>query len=173
MKTYVITISKTFPKWHCCQGKETMFRQLLENGLVCGNCSKLRRSLCKTCDNVLMRKIHTIRGNYEMWKKRFEEIENNKACLSVREWSGKPYRSKQVEIVRLTKDDGIGLQKLRFAYESPGIPRLEYQNGAERDISSKKLANNDGLSVSDWIEWFESCDTEEPLAIIQFTKFRY
>ena len=171
MKTYVITISKTFPKWHCCQGKETMFRQSLENGFVCGNCRKLSRSLCKTCESVLMRKIHTIRGNYEMWKKRFEEIENNKACLSVREWAGKPYRSKQVEIARLTKDDGIGLQKLVFILDDIDYPKVESTFTNPSFI--RYIANNDGLSVREWKEWFESCDTSEPLAIIQFTKFRY
>ena len=34
------------------------------------------------------------------------------ACLSIRQWADKPYRSTQVEIARLGKDDGVGIQKL-------------------------------------------------------------
>ena len=35
------------------------------------------------------------------------------------------------------------------------------------------LANNDGLTLRDWCAWFKDYDLSKPLAIIQFTKFRY
>lgn len=34
-------------------------------------------------------------------------------------------------------------------------------------------AANDGLSLSDWREWFKGYDLTKPMAIIHFTPFRY
>ena len=39
-------------------------------------------------------------------------------------------------------------------------------------IPLQELANNDGLSLSDWRGWFNGTD-HLPLAIIHFTPFRY
>lgn len=38
---------------------------------------------------------------------------------------------------------------------------------------AKKNASNDGLMVSDWLNWFSNYNVNDPLAVIQFTKFRY
>lgn len=73
LKTYVITISKKFPGYHPRKGDPTYF----SSGIVS------------------RRKKHTIRGNYALWKKRFDEIAAGRAKLSLREWIGKPYCSKQ------------------------------------------------------------------------------
>ena len=35
------------------------------------------------------------------------------------------------------------------------------------------LAANDGLSLADWKEWFKNYDLTQPLAVIQFTPFKY
>ena len=102
MKTYVITLSKTFPKGHIRAGEPTNFAHLLGNGL---NLTDDGLQLCK-------HKIHTIRGNYPLWARRIAEVERGEACLSIRQWADKPYRSTQVEIARLGKDDGVGIQKL-------------------------------------------------------------
>ena len=39
-----------------------------------------------------------------------KKINKGEACLSVRYWTGKPYRSSQKEVYNLTNTDGIGLE---------------------------------------------------------------
>lgn len=153
MKTYYLTLSQVFPVTHPRAGEETHFKDWLVGSLYYG------------AENG---KIHTIRANYELWAKRFEQINAGKACLSVRYWEGKPYRSKQHEIVRLTKDDGIGIQKLRFEENSMFLPNVNY-----KPVAVGWLADNDGLSLEDWEEWFRGYELSKPMAIIHFTKFRY
>jgi hypothetical protein len=120
------------------------------------------------------KKLHTIRANYDLWAKRFKEVERGEACISVREWTDKPYRSPQVEITRLTKEHGIGLQKLTFRRVEQqcitGEPRF---SGFEPCYPCYDLATNDGLSLVDWLSWFLNYDHTKPMAIIHFTKFRY
>lgn len=154
MKTYVITLSQLFPVTHKRAGEQTGFKEKFFYGID------------KERDDG---KIHTIRANYELWEKRFKEIAEGRACLSVRQWSGKPYCSKQVEIARLTKDDGIGIQQLIFYHGSIEHPII--RGGCEPLLS--ELAYNDGLSVEDWNEWFKDYNLSKPLAIIHFTNFRY
>lgn len=150
MKTYVLTISENFPKTHKKSGTPTFFIQQI-NSLV---------------------KKHTIRGNYPLWKKRFEQIEKGEACLSVRTWEGKPYNSKQKEVFNLKNTDGIGIQKLTFYdyFLDTGwiTGQAEYS-----DQLLKEVAANDGLSKQDFIDWFMGYDFSEPMAIIHFTHFRY
>ena len=162
MKTYVITISRNFPAKHPRKGEHTNFDTQLLNA-VCG-----AHNMSIDFPQVGM-KLHTIRGNYELWSKRFEQIEAGKACLSLRYWMGKPYHSKQTEICKLTKDDCIGLQRLEFYNGCLQQPII--RSGIT--IKAEYLANNDGLSFDSWKDWFKSYDLSKPLAIIHFTKFRY
>jgi hypothetical protein len=134
MKTYVLTISRTFPSTHSRAGQLTNFESLIDSGV----------------------KIHTIRGNYELWRKRFDEINNRNAFLSVREWEGKPYNSKQKELFRFYDVHGIGVEKCYLI-----------------DMDRETLAKNDGLTLPDFKEWFKNYGVLTPLAIIHFTKFRY
>ena len=145
MKTYVLTLSKVFPATHPLKGEPTGFREAFRKN-----------------------KLHTIRANYTLWAKRFEKIAAGDACLSVREWLGAPYRSKQREIARLTADDGVGIQKLTFF-----AGRIIYPTVGKYQPSVKEIANNDGLHADDWVYWFKNYDLSKPLAIIHFTKFRY
>ncbi|MBR4552396.1 MAG: hypothetical protein IKO20_01570 [Bacteroidaceae bacterium] len=151
MKTYYLTLSKVFPSNHAKAGMPTFFEEQF----------------------IKHTKLHTIRANYDLWKKRFEQIAAGKACLSVRQWVGKPYGkgSTQREIVRLTREDGIGIQKLRI-YEHEPFPFV-YADRYTRPVGWQELAANDGLSLNDWREWFKDCELSQPLAIIHFTKFRY
>ena len=146
MKTYVITISKHFLTTHKRAGEETDFKEKFLNG----------------------EKIHTIRVNYPLWEKRIKEAQEGRAVLSVRQWTGKPYRSKQVEIARLTAENGIGVQQLDI---------FDFMRPAKIDscqlVDLRDLSNNDGLSFSDWYHWFRLADVIKPMAIIHFTKFRY
>ena len=160
MKTYVITLSRCFPAKHSKAGEPTQFRDAFYAGLVFN-----RGSEC-TC---LRPKLHTIRANYPLWEKRIKEVQEGKAVLSVRQWAGRPYWSRQIEIARLTAKDGVGIQMLRFLGDN-------FNGGYIRNgvyPSDKILANNDGLSLADWEEWFRGYDLSKPLAIIHFTKFRY
>ena len=101
MKTYVLTLSQKFPVTHSKAGLPTLFKH------------KLMAALNKDGEwnNP---KLHTIRANYPLWRERFNQIARGEACLSVRQWTGKPYCSKQVEIARLTAEDGIGVERLVF-----------------------------------------------------------
>lgn len=154
MKTYVITLSKTFPKGHPKQGAPTGFEEKLYNTL-------------NNTIALLPKKRHTIRANFGLWAKRFAEIEAGRAVLSVRQWTGAPYRSKQREIARLTKEDGIGLQPLCL------VDLFRATTVVDEKVELPELANNDGLTFDDWYYWFRGYDISQPLAIIHFTKFRY
>lgn len=146
MKTYVITLSKVFPSTHAKAGMNTCFEE------------KLR-----------LYKLHTIRANFDLWYKRFEKIAAGEACLSVREWTGAPYRSKQKELARLTREDGIGIQCLNIANHY----RCDRYIVDGYDVALSHLATNDGLSLDDWLDWFKNYDKTKNLAIIHFTPFRY
>lgn len=158
MKIYVITLSQKFPATHKKAGQATFFKDKFHAAI--------------THNDEYWNKLHTIRANYELWRKRFEQIERGEACLSVCQWSVKPYCSKQIEIARLTKEDGIGLQRLNF-YRGNFPDSLFYPSIDDKPSDSTELAQNDGLAIFDWFEWFGHYDITKPLAIIHFTPFRY
>lgn len=180
MKTYVITLSQQFPKGHRKHGEPTYFREQFQNtilddaGVSACDCCKYETRDCEACGYKAVnfrKKIHTIRANYPLWEQRFAEIERGDACLSVRQWTGMPYRSKQVEIGCLTARDGIGIQILSFPGGDISAP---ITSGRRRKLLNlNDLSRNDGLSYSDWYKWFEKYDRSKPMVIIHFTKFRY
>ena len=147
MKTYVLTLAKQFPAQHINAGKPTFFKAHIELG----------------------NKLHTIRQNYELWNKRFEQIKAGKACLSVREWSDKPYKSMQIELFNFTNIDNIALQKLEITYFGYKI-----DNFLKSDLTIEQICLNDGLSKEHFLSWFKDWYLiKTPLAIIHLTKFRY
>ena len=146
MKTFVLTVSKQFPKTHAKSGKSTGFVE---------NISRLFTNGCE--------KIHTIRSNYDLWQKRAKEINEGKAILSIRYWSEMPYRSKQVEICRLER---IGVEKL----EQPD--NFVFAQIEGKQIDWEVVSKNDGLSFGDFCEWFKARQ-KEPMAVLHFTEFRY
>lgn len=159
--TYYLTLSQVFPSTHCRAGGPTGFKEAFVNG------QDTERD-----DG----KLHTIRANYDFWARRFEKIERGEAVLSIREWVGKPYGkgSTQREIARLTRDDGIGLQRLEFVLGTLSNAYIDLGNHLiMRYATQEELARNDGLSLNDWREWFMGYDLSKPMAIIHFTKFRY
>jgi hypothetical protein len=172
MKTFVLTVSKEFPKTHKRAGETTGFLEKLACSLFCpGDCS-----ICHI-NSETFKKIHTIRSNYELWAKRIEQIQKGEAILSIRYWSGKPYNSPQVKIHELDRDSGIGIQALVFPDKSlfnsticgPEFPKPTWYKGA---IISE-LSKNDGLSIEDFRIWFKNYDLSKPMAIIHFTPMRY
>ena len=148
MKTYILILSKTFPKGHPDENKPTRFGASV----------------------IQQVKIHTIRENYGNWEKKMKEVQNGEAVLSVRIWEGTPYRSKQMELLHLDKDSGVGIQKLHSSDEDTAY--FVGSKGNVLPVPLQEMANNDGLSLNEWKGWFEN-NTKLPLAIIHFTGFRY
>lgn len=149
--TYPITLSKVFPIKHPRHGQPTNFREKVVN----------------------RDKIHTIRSNYQFWYERFSYISVGCAILSIRQWSAKPYCSKQELIADLDFSSNIGIEKLIFVDGDINKPNIvNYQNQLI-PINVFELASFDGLSVEDWLNWFKGYDLKQPLAVLHFTSFRY
>lgn len=166
MKTFVITLSRVFPTTHPNSGRETNFHELLTMALDGQTTRTIYHS--NGYSTILNGgKRHTIRANYSLWKERIAQVQRGEAVLSIRQWTGKPYRSKQTEIARLSAEDGVGIQRLDLF----DLMRPTTINGEQVELPT--LAFNDGLGFADWFHWFNGYDLSKPLAIIHFTKFRY
>jgi hypothetical protein len=140
--TYVLTVSELFPKGHIREGEETGFVKKIS----------------------AFDKIHTIRGNCDLWHKRAEKINAGKARLSVRIWSGKPYRSKQREVFEFDK---VGIEKIQLTELGWLV------NDIDRHLTTGLISKNDGLSEEDFKSWFKDKSFIKPMAVIHFTDFRY
>ena len=144
-------LARTFPVKHPRAGSQTHFRGQILTGL----------------------KIHTIRLNYDLWLKRAENVNNGNAYVSLRQWKGKPYRSKQFEIARLEK---IRIERIDMVHYPDGgiIYQIDWQASG---FLLKTIARNDGLSKEDFITWFFKHPVKKIQdvkgAIIHFTDFKY
>ena len=153
-KKIIITLSRVFPVTHSRRGEPTGFASKLASG----------------------EKKHTIRRNYDLWKVNAEKMERGKFYLSIRQWSGKPYNSPQVEIAQ--RHNPIGVQPVELYYHADNDTITAKIDGREwLDADCYTLAKNDGLSVQDFKEWFFGKDPKEDKVfkggIIHFTDFRY
>lgn len=159
IKTYNIMLSRVFPKTHPRAGEDTGFKPKVFasfNNMPC-----------------YLKKLHTIRANYPLWKERFDEVQRGEAIINLRQWLGEPYRSKTVLIKTLTAADGIGLQRLDFKMSDRGDLTFYVIDESMVFTTGKELSHNDGLELQDWLDWFSDYDQSQPLAIIHFTPFRY
>lgn len=157
-KLAVLTLSQQFMKGHPKAGLPTHFVEKLKAGIKC----------------------HTIRSNYELWAKRAEQINAGKMELSIRVWSGAPYRSQQVEVARLTK---LGVQSVSMWYSTKADrPFIDVEGKRMGKYFAMELAANDGLDYNEWINWFfplRNRDEEQCVipnfegVILQFTDMRY
>lgn len=143
MKTYVLTLSKVFLKGHPKEGQPTNFKERYLAG----------------------EKIHTIRAG-EYWRKVVEEVNAGIALLSVREWSGKPYASKQTEI---GTHYHLGWQDFEVDHKARLLIDGKRITGA---YTMEDIAKNDGLARIDFANWF-SYPNDFKGGIIHFTDFRY
>jgi len=159
MKTYIIMLSKYYPATHPQAGEPTFFRDKVLAAVLHNNSQ--------------WQKLHTIRANYPLWAERIKQVEKGEAMISLRQWSGKPYRSKTLEITRLGCADGVGVQRLEFDKDRDGMVSWNFFTVDGKYPNVEDLAHNDGLSLDDWKAWFKDYDLTQPLAVIQFTKFRY
>jgi hypothetical protein len=174
VKTFVLTVSRYFPKTHKRAGEPTCFvEKILSEQIACGLISKSEVEKYEPFSMFVFNtdepKLHTIRANYPLWENRIKQVQKGKAIISLRYWSGKPYNSKQIEFCQLDKDSGIGIQGLQMTALG------WFVNGYDSDFTTKDFAKNDGLTPIDFSEWFRgkiSIDME-PMAIIHFTHYRY
>lgn len=152
-KTIVMMLSRTFPRKHRSAGKPTDFQRSLE----CG------------------KKIHTIRGNYELWKHNISKVESGKFFLSLRQWTGLPYRSKQEEIKEVGSAH-IGYERITMQYD-PDTGNIKAVVGGKQYLNVHEIAENDGFSSwDDFVDWFFGQGTGRTLfqgVIVHFTDFRY
>lgn len=142
-KQVVLMIAKRFLKYHSKAGELTNFEQKIKDKV----------------------KIHTIRGGYDLWKKKIDEVKAGKAELVLKEWSGMPYRTPQEKLFVYDQHDGIGVSKL--TYEKGKLIVND-----EVIISPEVLAKNDGLTLKEFEDWFKVFPAE-PMAILHLTGFRY
>uniref|UniRef100_UPI0040284861 hypothetical protein n=1 Tax=Bacteroides xylanisolvens TaxID=371601 RepID=UPI0040284861 len=184
-KVYVLMLSKEFPKEHPKAGEQTGFKEKLELALKaqeqaeeCATCGDCKTCYCPSASGIM--KVHTIRTNMERWSGIMQKVQEGKAVISVRQWKGRPYEkgNVQVELFRLDKDDGVGLQTLsvmEYTDADDGIERAVYciDGKPMPMLTLKQIAENDGLTVEDWKAWFTGMTFDKPLPIIHFTKFRY
>lgn len=153
-KKIIITLSRVFPATHSRRGEATEFASKLTSGV----------------------KKHTIRKNYDLWKLNAKKMERGKFYLSIRQWSGRPYNSPQVEIAQ--RHNPIGVQPIELYYHSDNGEITAKIDGREwLDADCYTIAKNEGLSVQDFKEWFFGKYPQEDKVftgvIIHFTDFRY
>ena len=153
-KKIIITLSRVFPVTHSRRGEPTGFANKLASG----------------------EKKHTIRSNYDLWNVNAEKMERGKFYLSIRQWSGRPYNSPQVEIAQ--RHNPIGVQPVELYYHADNDTITAKIDGREwLDADCYTLAKNDGLSVQDFKEWFFGKVPKEDKVfkggIIHFTDLRY
>lgn len=145
MKKHVITLSKVFLSGHAKAGQPTNFRDKFLRG----------------------EKIHTIRADEKRyWEKAIREVQEGKAILSVREWSGQPYKSKQETIKDLTAKDGVCCVPVFIRN-----PRVTFENNPGGINFVSIVSKNDGLSDVDFWEWFKTAKGR--FLLIHFNKYRY
>ncbi len=146
MKIISLKVSKMFPCTHPRKGELTNFREKIFSG----------------------EKIHTVRSNYEAWKKRVDQVNSGSHFCRVEQWSGVPYKSKlDPSFWRFPERGPMGIQKLDFVNGFMTV----YVDGKHQSVSC--IAGNGGLSTGDFIDWFKPYDLTEPMAIIHFTDCRY
>lgn len=140
----VIIVSRHFPAYHPRKGEPTNFVRSIWEGLdmLNWNYDEWDERLEEDAKSYFEKKTytpkwHTIRAG-ERWKVG--------DMASLRVWSGKPYRSKQIEIAP--------------PVEIKRIWPIEISNRGDIHISDylwqrpyDELATNDGLSNQDFIDW--------------------
>jgi hypothetical protein len=165
----IVVLGKKFPPKHLKAGLETYFSlrvkcgQILNDGINAG-CWFPYCGMCKLCYE--RGKIHTCQSNYEYWAKKINRLKEVGGMLSVRQWGKVPFRLKQEVIVDISAEY-VGIQRAMFTEDMKGV----YID--DNFVLTEELADNDGLSLEDFLAWFKDHDPSRPLAVIHFTKFRY
>lgn len=137
----VITLSKNFLAMHPKAGKPTGFEKKFLTGS----------------------KIHTLRENSKGYLKDGD-------IVSVRQWTGKPYVSKQ----RVIKD-GVKISIEHINLDCCKETTIVESNGKECVQWIRDVAKNDGLSELDFKSWMFGVGgiRNKQMDIIHFTDFKY
>ena len=178
------SVSRYFPKGHPKEGQPTYFVEKILNSLYFAgkvtleeiknlNIKDFDWKVFETC----FPKLHTCRAALDSWIKIVRKVNSGEYVLELFYWSGKPYHKDengigQVVFATLDKDSGCGVQELNFIAYNIERPCI-FGNGYAATNHISTLAKNDGLSLDDFKAWFKGYDLSQPMAIIQFTKFRY
>lgn len=168
-KIVVLVLSQAFLMGHSKAGKPNYFVQQLSNALH--GCSEHKVQL-PDGDSIIVRgkKLHTIRQNYEYWKEKTEKINAGEMELSIRVWSGNPYKSLQVEVARLSH---VNIQLVEMSYSTEDAQPIVYIDNVLKPNIAEEMARNDGLQLEDWIEWFFKKTNTFRGVILHFTDFKY
>ena len=161
----VITFSRVYPAYHHKAGQPTYFVEKVVNSLL--PISKAEELMAYYYENMpddiqidslagFLPKHHTIRKG-SRWKKG--------DYFSPRIWTGRPYASQQLAFAPDVKIKNVWDFEIRCKLPKRyyllinkkeiliGDPKLPLSISASKKL--KKLAQNDGLSVSDLLDWFQ------------------
>ncbi len=148
IKKYELMVSKAFLHTHPRKGQPTGFAEKIND----------------------QEKIHTLRGNYELWKKRMDEVNAGTAVIVVKQWNGRPYWTGKTVLFYLKKGSVQKYQVSKFERAM----QIEVEPGEMLWFDKYDVARNDGLSHADFQGWFfPKKITEASGAVIHFTDFRY
>ena len=103
-------------------------------------------------------KKHTIRGNYQYWAKKAEQINAGKMVLSIRQWTGRPYNSEQEEIMQLHT---LRVQAISINI-TDATPMVGVYGDTDKLLSAEEIeemARNDGLCVEVLAEIADAVDS--------------
>jgi len=152
MKCIPLLFSLTFPKNHPSTGQRTMFDKNIRGGT----------------------KITTLRFKYSIWQPLIQQVQEGTAYLSCRLiWNGSPRDSSIHEFLRLTAEDGVGIERL-VDYPNHAQVSPHADPNYRQLISLDKLAENDGLTTKEFTDWFPSWgQVPGERALIHLTPFRY
>lgn len=174
VKIYVLLLSSRFPAYHPKAGQPTGFEDAFRRGRQRGRCREQHE--CIGCGECVGRiKKHTIRGNADFWEHRAQTVNKGEAIISLRQWSGKPYASPQIEIGQLTT---LHVQRVTLGISADDRQEpFAYvdSNGTTKAVTVSRLAANDTLEPTDFVSWFQLHRRKEPYhgVILHFTDMRY
>lgn len=143
-----IMCSRFFPKGHPKAGQPTFFVERILNSIHNGQMSL--DNICHELKDFIndfelianeRQKYHTIRSG-----SRYKPGD----MVSLRVWSDKPYRSKQVEFAQVEVKK---TWEITISYGNYSIDTIQ-QGSFIPNCDLEKLANNDGLHVDDFWSWF-------------------
>lgn len=170
----VLTFSRQFPKGHPKAGKKTYFVEAICNAfrneeyalpLDFLKCSShdlfpVKEDYFEAMSYQSTRKFHTIRaGN------RFKSGD----MASLRVWSDKAYRSKQIEFAQVEVKKTWSFE-LRPVKESDGVFIKGYLDGMlVHSRGASAIAQNDGLTIEDFESWFCPAGTRFILSMPLFS----
>jgi len=162
-------VSRTYPTYHPRKKQPTYFIEKIQLSLDL--LVEMPGDLLIDLDP----KIHTFRDNFQLWKNRIDEVLAGNAVIVLKYHTLGRYvkGNKQIEFARLDKYSGVGIEEVKFEWNNITYPVLtkDYLT----NITITQIAENDGLQVHDFMNWFEKGDynLKETFACIHFTSFRY